>query len=154
MIRKARFIDRRPIRAAIVALGLVTLIGVAAGATTVLLHATLLRSTPAANARLTAPPKTVRLVFSEQVVPDLSQISLVGADGNSISLKVANDPHDVHVLVGNVDTPLAGGSYKVVWRVLSADGHPVGGNYAFSLAGTADTSRATASTTFASATWV
>jgi copper transport protein len=142
LIRNARSIGRRSIRAAIVALGLVSVIAVATGASRVLLHATLLRSTPAANARLNAPPRIIRLVFSEQVVPDLSQISLLATDGSSISLKVANDPHDVHILIGNVETALGGGSYKVVWRVLSSDGHPVSGNFNFSLSGTADTSRA------------
>jgi len=102
-----------------------------------LLHATLLRSTPAANSRLDSAPPAIRLVFSEQVVPELSQISVVDSAGTTLALKVANDPHDVHTLVGQVDRALPGGSYKVVWRVLSADGHPVGGNFAFSIAGSA-----------------
>jgi len=104
-----------------------------------LLHATLLRSTPAANSRLKKSPETVRLVFSEQIVPELSQITVVRPDGSSVQLKVANDPHDVHVLVGTVSSGLPDGRYKVDWRVLSADGHPVGGSYTFSLEGTGNT---------------
>lgn len=101
-----------------------------------MLHATLLRSVPAANSRLNSAPPTIRLVFSEQVVPELSQISVLDSAGTTMALKVANDPHDVHTLVGQVGA-LPPGSYKVVWRVLSADGHPVGGNYAFSIVGSA-----------------
>jgi copper transport protein len=108
----------------------------------VLLHATLLRSTPKANSHLTKPPETIRLVFSEQVVPDLSQIALGRPDGTSAQLRVANDPHDVHTLVGVVDPGSAGGLYKVTWRVVSADGHPVAGNFSFSLEGVGDTARA------------
>ena len=133
--------NRRSIRAAIVVLSLAAFAAVAGGATRVLLHATMLRSTPAANSHLTSSPATVRLVFSEQVVPELSQITLAGPSGASLTLKVANDPHDVHTLVGQIDHGLASGSYKVIWRVLSADGHPVGGSYEFSLASLADTNQ-------------
>lgn len=119
-----------------------------------LFHATLLRSTPAANSRIAKSPATIRLVFSEQVVPELSRISLVGSGGDSLSLKVANDPRDVHVLVGTVDGQLSG-AYKVVWHVISADGHPVGGNFAFTVtapAATPDTQAAKIGVTVASST--
>ena len=105
-----------------------------------LLHATLLRSTPAPKSHLAKSPQAIRLVFSEQIVPELSQITLVNSSGDSASLKLATDPHDVHVLVGSVAGELAG-PVKVVWRVLSADGHPVGGNFTFTVGS------ATASTT-------
>jgi copper transport protein len=120
-------------------------------ATRVLLHATLLRSTPAANSHLAKPPDTIRLVFSERVVPDLSQITLVRPDGGNTQLQVANDPHDVHMLVGRIGVGLTAGRYKVSWRVVSADGHPVGGTFAFSLETAPDTasSRAVAPTPLA-----
>ena len=110
-----------------------------------LLHATLLRSTPAANSHIAKFPDAIRLVFSEQVVPELSQITLVLSGGDSVRLKVANDPHDVHVLVGTgpVGASLASGPSKVVWRVLSADGHPVGGNFSFTVGTAAATPRPT-----------
>lgn len=96
-----------------------------------LLHATLLRSTPAANSKLAKLPETIRLVFSEQVIPELSQIALIRSDSTSIQLQVANDPHDVHTLVGRVASAWTSGTYKVSWRVLSADGHPVAGSFSF-----------------------
>ena len=100
-----------------------------------LLHATLLRSTPAANSRIAKFPEAVRLVFSEQIVPELSQITLVLSSGDSVRLKVANDPHDVHTLIGTgpADAAWPGGPSKIVWRVLSADGHPVGGIFSFTV---------------------
>lgn len=126
-------IDRRVALAAIAVLCALLLFGFARPATARMLHATLLRSTPGSNSRLDSAPAAVRLVFSEQVVPELSQISIVDSAGTSVALKVANDPHDVHTLVGQVGRELPSGKYKVVWRVLSADGHPVGGSYAFSI---------------------
>jgi len=119
---------RRSTRAAAIALCLVFSSGFAP--ISALLHATLLRSTPAANSHLVQPPETIRLVFSEGVVPELSQISLINADGKARILQVATDPHDVHVLVGRVGS-IAGGEYKVAWRILSADGHPVSGTFSF-----------------------
>jgi copper transport protein len=124
---------RRSFRVAAIFLGLVICSAVAQAATRALLHATLLRSTPSANSHLSKSPDVIRLVFSEQVVPDLSQISIVRPDGSSIQLQVANDPHNVRMLIGRVTTALTSGSYKISWRVLSADGHPVGGTFSFSL---------------------
>jgi copper transport protein len=108
------------------------LIGFPAAAFGALLHAALLRSTPTANAHLTKAPETIRLVFSEPIVADLSHISLIGPDAKTVALRVATDPHDAHTLVGAVGS-LASGQYKVSWHVLSADGHPVGGAFAFTL---------------------
>lgn len=110
---------------------------IAYGAGRALLHATLLRSVPAANSVLKKPPEWVRLVFSEAVVPELSQISLVRQSAektaiDSWQLPVVNDQHDVRTLVGRVGE-IPSGRYMVVWRVLSDDGHPVSGSFSFIL---------------------
>jgi copper transport protein len=136
-------LDRRGmLRALTIALSLAACAAVAEAMTRGLLHASLLRSTPAANSHLTKPPETIRLVFSEQIVPELSQITLVRPDGSGTQLRVANDPHDVHTLVGSVvgGAPTSG-PYKVSWRVLSADGHPVAGSFSFTIEGARDNSR-------------
>jgi copper transport protein len=147
LIRGFTFFHRRSIRTAVIAWCAITSPVVAYGAGYALLHATLLRSVPAANSHLARPPETIRLVFSEQVVPELSQISLTSPDGKATVLKVANDPHDVHVLVGRVGE-MASGRYKVVWRVLSADGHAVSGSFVFATdSGTAAKPGLTASST-------
>lgn len=134
------------VKALLVAISLFGLPVITSGARSVL-HATLLRSTPAAKSTISASPSVIRLVFSEQVVPELSQISLTASGRSSISLKVSNDPHDVHTLIGPVESPLAAGTYKVVWRVLSADGHPVAGNFDFTLVGGGASPVAASSTT-------
>jgi copper transport protein len=97
-----------------------------------LFHAALLHSTPAANSHLANTPETIRLVFSEQIVPELSRITLIGADGTTTILKLATDPHDTRTLVGQVGS-IPRGAYKVSWRVLSADGHATGGAFSFSV---------------------
>jgi copper transport protein len=111
-----------------------------------LLHATLLRSTPAANSHVATFPDAIRLVFSEQIVPELSQITLVLANNDSVRLKVTTDPHNVHVLVGtDAEGGRPNGLTRVVWRVLSADGHPVGGNFSFTVGLTSATKSAASS---------
>jgi hypothetical protein len=74
----------------------------------------------------------VRLVFSEQVEPTLAHLSLVTADVAPVPLVVAGDPHDVNALIAPV-SGLHTGSYRLVWRVVSADGHPVDGSFVFSV---------------------
>jgi len=122
---------RRVFRAAIL-VSCLALASAPASALAALLHARLLRSIPAADARLTSAPQSIRLVFSEAVVAELSQIVVTGPAGAAQSLRVSVDPRDNHVLVGDVAS-LSGGVYKVAWRIVSADGHPVAGDFSFSL---------------------
>jgi copper transport protein len=129
-----KYLRRRPARVATIVLCAMAVTTPASALARALLHATLLRSTPAANSHVAKFPDAIRLVFSEQIVPELSQITLVLANGDSARLKVANDPHNVHVLVGtDLGAGRPNGLSKVVWRVLSADGHPVGGNFSFTV---------------------
>ncbi|HEU4747078.1 MAG TPA: copper resistance protein CopC [Gemmatimonadaceae bacterium] len=103
-----------------------------ASAVAPVLHARLLRSTPAADARLTSAPDTIRLVFSEPVVAELSQITLTRSDGSVMQLRVGPHPRDSHVLVAPLGS-LPVGNHRVAWRIVSADGHPVAGNFSFSV---------------------
>lgn len=110
------------------------LVSVTAGApAAVLFHSALLRSVPKADARLDTVPKDIRLVFSEEVVPALSRITLIAPDGDSSKLSVANDPRDIRVLLGNVPPLKYGGRYTVYWQVVSADGHAMDGKFSFSI---------------------
>jgi copper transport protein len=130
LIEALGFSRRRSIGAAAMALCMGLSPVVSYGAVHALFHATLLRSSPAANSHVAKLPETIRLVFSEQVVPELSHVTLIGPDAKPVVLPVATDPHDVHILVGRVG-PSPAGRYEVVWHVLSADGHPVSGTFEF-----------------------
>ncbi|HEY6220184.1 MAG TPA: copper resistance protein CopC [Gemmatimonadaceae bacterium] len=103
-------------------------------------HATLLSSDPAANAKLAVAPTRIRLKFSEPVDASVSSVQLVASSGIARTLRVASDPHDVAALLAPIDGALRG-SYRVVWRTVSVDGHPVDGSFLISVA---DTSRAPA----------
>jgi copper transport protein len=127
------FVARQKLGLALIVACSVAFLPIAAnGSGRALLHAALLRSTPAANSHLTRAPDSVLLVFSEGVVAKLSQISVVGPDGRTIVLGVATDPHDSRILGGAVQVA-ANGRYQVVWHVVSADGHPGGGKFVFTV---------------------
>lgn len=101
-------------------------------------HATLVSSEPAANSRLTTSPTRVRLVYSEPVEGKLAKVTLVPmapSAGAPIVLRAGADPRDVHAVIAPVDS-LGAGAYKVEWRVVSADGHPVDGAFTFSVGDT------------------
>jgi copper transport protein len=119
------------------------LIVVAAGSAAMLLaassiaqaHAALVSTEPAASSRLAASPDHVRLVFSEELEPTLAQLSLVSGDGTVTPLVVSGDPHDVYAIIAPIAT-LPPGAYRIMWRVVSADGHPVEGSFVFWVGGT------------------
>jgi copper transport protein len=94
-------------------------------------HATLVRSMPMAGSHLSAWPGRIVLVFSEEIEVGLARISLVGSDGRTMNVEVRRDPRDVNSLVASVDS-LPDGAYRLNWRVVSADGHPVDGSFVFS----------------------
>ena len=104
-------------------------------------HATLLSSEPAAKSTLTTSPTRIRLVFSEEIEPSLGRIRLVAPDGSVATLKSAGDPHDVSALIAPIPSPLGSGVYRVEWRIVSEDGHPIDGTYRFTVATSGDTVR-------------
>jgi len=98
-------------------------------------HATLVSSEPAANSHLASPPTRVRLVYSEPIEGKLAKVTIVPATAAPIVLRAGADPRDVHAVIAPVDA-LGPGTYKVEWRVVSADGHPVDGTFSFTVGDT------------------
>jgi copper transport protein len=99
------------------------------------MHATLLSSEPAKGSTLASSPARIYLVFSEEVEPSLGRIRLVGPSGRVVALKATGDPRNVSALVAPVTTPLGAGSWRVEWRIVSEDGHPIDGTFTFRVAG-------------------
>lgn len=95
-------------------------------------HAMLMSSTPVSGSTVRSSPGQVRLVFSEALDAALDRMTLVTSTGDRTVLHVSADPHDVHALIAPLQT-LRPGTYWVVWRVVSADGHVVGGTLVFAV---------------------
>ena len=99
-------------------------------------HAQLRRSEPAANARLTSSPSSIRLWFSERPELAFTRVRLRGADSSEIALgTVARMTDDPMGVTAPVATSLAAGKYTVLWRTAAADGHASSGSFAFELSG-------------------
>lgn len=95
-------------------------------------HAALESSTPAANAVLTSSPPQIALDFDERVETGLTTISLFDGDGRAVDIGAPQQGSDntrVEATVPKLDD----GLYAVVWHVVSADGHPVDGAFAFQI---------------------
>jgi methionine-rich copper-binding protein CopC len=95
-------------------------------------HSLLLESTPAAGSRLAALPPALMLRFNNRIEPAVARVRLVDGAG-------AVRPLPVTVLGATPDRltaplpALAAGVWRVEWRVLSADGHVMSGEYEFRL---------------------
>lgn len=111
--------------AAALILALSTLWSAEAGA-----HAVLLSTEPAADSVVERAPGAVVLRFNEPVRPVVARVIDVAGER-------ATADGDARAVDTRVEIPFPGtwsrGSYVVTWRVISTDGHPVGGAFRFSL---------------------
>ncbi|TSD10204.1 copper resistance CopC family protein [Curtobacterium sp. KBS0715] len=127
---------------AIVAAGLLTLVGVQPASA----HSALTSSTPADGAVVTEPLESVDLTFSEAPLAGLDaglRIQVTDASGAD----VAKGDVTVSGTTMRRAVDLDQGSYTVLWRYVSPDGHPIEGTLAFEYRAAAPTSTPSASVT-------
>jgi copper transport protein len=91
-------------------------------------HAALVKAEPADGAVVAAAPSELRLTFNEPVSP--LAIRLIGPDGRTVPL---GDIAAANAGIAIAVPALQQGSHVLSWRVVSADGHPVGGALVFSI---------------------
>jgi len=94
------------------------------------LHAALQSVTPAAGARLGQPPAEVVLVFTEPVSGTFLQVSLTRA---GVAAPTGRPVVTDATVRTPIQQPLPPGDYRVAFRVVSQDGHPVSGDSAFTV---------------------
>ncbi|MER8613302.1 copper resistance CopC/CopD family protein [Mesorhizobium sp. M0435] len=92
-------------------------------------HAALIKAEPADGAVLAQSPSQLSLTFSEPVSPLV--LTLVRPDGTAVPLTSFR----LSGQTVEIDNPqaLKSGTHVLSWRVISADGHPVGGSVLFSV---------------------
>jgi copper transport protein len=90
-------------------------------------HASLIASNPADGALLARAPSTLTLTFNEPVEPLTIRI----VDQKGAGASVTQIRRDGAQLVLTPPAILGDGAHVVSWRVISADGHPVGGSTTF-----------------------
>ena len=102
-------------------------------ATPALAHNVLVGSDPAAGSSVASGPSQVTLTFDAPVQFGANYLTVIGPDGNhwenSDNATVNGDS------VATSVAPLGpAGVYKIGYRIISADGHPVSGEVTFTLA--------------------
>jgi copper transport protein len=98
-------------------------------------HGTLRRSRPAAGATLHEVPRLLRLEFNEAPELAVSSVRLLDARRREIALSPLRTPGDsLRVVIADVAGQLAAGRYTVQWQIAGRDGHPVRGQFDFTIA--------------------
>jgi copper transport protein len=92
-------------------------------------HASLVQQTPADSTVLEAAPAEVSLRFNEPVAPLVFHLTTPDGETRAIE-KVTSETDEVRVPLPQSN---ARGTYWLSWRVVSADGHPVGGSLTWSV---------------------
>ncbi len=99
-------------------------------------HPKLLASTPAEGAT-GAPPDKIELHFSENLVTQFSGAKLLMTEMSGMAhapmpvkakVSASSDPKTMLI---TPTAPLTAGTYKVEWRAVSSDTHPITGNVTF-----------------------
>ena len=114
---------------ALVAFVGVAIIAVAPAPAAEALHLQLDASMPAAGQTLEASPEKIVLEFSER--PELA-VARVAIDNAKLG-KITRSEEDETILWVAVEEPLAAGTHTVNWVTSSGDGHPVTGEFSFTV---------------------
>lgn len=92
-------------------------------------HAVLISSDPAEGSVLPEDPGQIRFTFSEPITQVPDGVTVYDAEGETVS-------SSADIVGTELDVELrekVAGTLVVVWRVVSADGHPVSGSLSFSV---------------------
>ncbi len=133
------------VTSAVVRMGLAVLVGsvlAVAEAPSAFAHASISATQPAGGEVLSRAPESVVLRFTEAVEVTLGGVRVFDSAGERVKTGTPfhprSDDRRVEVALPGLDD----GSYVVTWRVVSADAHPVGGAFTFSIGSGADSSKA------------
>lgn len=98
-------------------------------------HTELISTDPESGATLPSPPSDVTLTFTDQMSGEFNTMSLIVADGDPITLESRTEGNVVRARVPTEELREVMSSgpprWKLVYRVVSADGHPVAGEVDF-----------------------
>ena len=95
-----------------------------------LAHTGLESSSPQNGDIINEELQQITLTF-ESKVEQGSTFELQNSDGKSIP--VENISLSENQMVGNFSNPLENGEYQVTWKIIGADGHPLEGEFSFSV---------------------
>ncbi|MCW2991562.1 MAG: putative rane protein, partial [Solirubrobacterales bacterium] len=106
-----------------------------AGPAVAVAHPLLVEAAPTPGLVAPSPPGAVQLQFSEPTVPKGSSVVLLDKDGRRVVTGGVTAGDGGRTLTLRPASKLASAVYRVKWSALGADGHGVGGTFAFAVAG-------------------
>ncbi len=111
---------------------LVMLVAAVAGtvAPTAGAHANLVATSPANDQVIALSPSEVRLRFDEPVERSLASVTMFDGDARRVALGRLENLGD-RELVAPIRDPLDRGTFTVIWRSISVDGHAINGYFVF-----------------------
>ncbi len=93
-------------------------------------HTGIESSNPEDGSTITEELTTVTLTF-ETEIEETSSFELQNANGETVA--VDNITVENNTMTGTFDQPIANGDYKVQWKIIGIDGHPIEGTFSFSV---------------------
>lgn len=93
-------------------------------------HANLVGTTPSNDQVVPTSPKQIVLTFDEAVERSLGSVQLFDGSAKPVPLGALGGTRSGE-MTAPIPSTLATGTYTVVWRVVSADGHPINGYFVF-----------------------
>ena len=112
-------------------------------------HADLVGTDPVDGAVLEAAPKLLTLTFGEQLLEGTVEIAVTNSAGELVTGIVPESAQTTATALWPAGLPA--GEYKVAYRVVSEDGHPVTGTFSFSYLDSASASATETASASASA---
>lgn len=103
------------------------------GNSTVHAHATLVEMEPAEDIVAEEAPSSLTLTFNEPIEHDLAMLTIYDSNAKPVFTGNPDDGVEKSPKLEFSPPDLEDGTYTVKWNVVSADGHPVGGSYAFAV---------------------
>lgn len=94
-------------------------------------HSALERAEPRAGSRLKTAPPEIKLWFTEKLEPAFSSVHVQTTAGRRVDRADGRVDEAEPRLMRVTVAPLTAGTYRVLWRVLSVDGHVTEGAFTF-----------------------
>lgn len=119
--------------AVVVGLACLALVGLA---TPAFAHNSLTGSNPADEATVQESPSSIELTFDQRVQDGdgLNSITVSGPEGTNWETGSADLASGANVVTASLSELGPAGEYRIGYRIVSADGHPVSGELTFTLA--------------------
>lgn len=112
-------------------------------------HDSLAQSDPAAGSSVETLPAQLTLTFSAKLLDGSGATEVVVTDADGDSVTDGAPTVDGAIVTQPLDRDADAGAYKVVWRVVSSDGHPISDEFSFTVATSTATETPSADSTSA-----